>query len=243
MAKEKTPAGSDADKTGRIQQFRDTYRMARRSDSRIGLWILGSFLVVAALGVLVFFVLLPTGDSLLGKIIGVIGALLFGTLAALIVFGRRAQRAAYSQMEGQPGAAAAALRMLRRGWKTDPAVAFNKQQDVVHRVVGPPGIVLIGEGTSPSRLRQLLATERRKHERVAAEVPIHELICGNGDGEVPLPKLARHVQKLGRSVKPAEMTDILNRLKALDAQRSTIPLPKGPVPTSMKGMRGNLRGR
>ena len=53
----------------------------------------------------------------------------------------------------------------------------------------------------------------------------------------------RHVQKLGRQVKPAEMTDILNRLKALDAQRSAIPIPKGPVPTSMKGLRGNMRGR
>ena len=145
-------------------------------------------------------------------------------------------------MEGQPGAAAAALRMLRRGWKSDPAIAFNKQQDVVHRVVGPPGIVLIGEG-NPNRLRQLLANERRKHERVAAETPIHEVVCGNGEGQVPLPKLARHVQKLGRQVKPAEMTDILNRLKALDANRSNIPLPKGPMPTSMKGMRGNLRGR
>jgi hypothetical protein len=242
MAKDKTRAGSDADKTGRIQQFRETYQMSKKTDPWIGLWILGAFLVVGALGFVVFYVLLPTGDSLLGKIVAVIGALLFGTLAALIVFGRRAQRSAYSQMEGQPGAAAAALRMLRRGWKTDPAVAFNKQQDVVHRVVGPPGIVLIGEG-NPHRVRQLLATERRKHERVVAETPIHEVVCGTGDGEVPLPKLTRHVQKLGREVKPAEMTDILNRLKALDAQRSAIPLPKGPMPTSMKGMRGNMRGR
>mgnify|MGYP000918146789 FL=1 len=145
-------------------------------------------------------------------------------------------------MEGQPGAAAAALRMLRRGWKSDPAIAFNKQQDVVHRVVGPPGIVLVGEG-NPHRLKQLMTSERRKHERVAADTPIHEVVCGNGEGEVPLPKLVRHVQKLGRQVKPAEMTDILNRLKALDANRSNIPLPKGPVPTSMKGMRQNMRGR
>ena len=60
---------------------------------------------------------------------------------------------------------------------------------------------------------------------------------------MPLPKLVRHVQKLGRNVKPAEMTDVLNRLKALDAHRRQIPLPKGPVPTTMKGMRGNMRGR
>ncbi len=243
MAKEKKETGSNADKTGRIQQFRETYRMSKTTDPRIGLWILGAFLIVGALGFVVFFVLLPSGDSLLGKAIAVVGALLFGSLAALIIFGRRAQRSAYAQMEGQPGAAAAALRMLRRGWKTEPAIAFDKQQDVVHRVVGPPGIVLIGEGKSNSRVRQLLITERRKHERVAAEVPIHEVICGNGEGEIPLPKLARSIQKLGREVKPAEMTDILNRLKALDAQRSNIPIPKGPVPTSMKGLRGNLRGR
>jgi hypothetical protein len=88
-----------------------------------------------------------------------------------------------------------------------------------------------------------MTAERRKHERVASEVPIHEVVCGNGEGQVPLPKLVKHVQKLGKSVKPAEMTDILNRLKALDATRSNIPLPKGPVPTSMKGMRGQMRGR
>jgi hypothetical protein len=121
-------------------------------------------------------------------------------------------------------------------------VSFTKQQDVVHRVVGPPGIILVGEG-SPTRVKQLLLTERRKHERVAADAPIHEIVCGNADGEVPLPKLVRHVSKLGRKLKPADMTDLLYRLKALDANRSNIPLPKGPVPTSMKGQRGNLRGR
>lgn len=238
MAKDST---TEPEKTGRIRQFIDTYQMTKKGDPRIGLWLLGSFLLVGALGFVVFEFLLP-GDGVVHIVLAVVGALLFGSLAALIIFGRRAQKSAYAQMEGQPGAAAAALRMLRRGWKTDPAIAFTKQQDVVHRVVGPPGIVLIGEG-NPNRLRQLLGTERRKHERVASDTPIHEVICGNGDGEVPLPKLARYVQKLGRQVKPAEMTDILNRLKALDAQRSNIPIPKGPVPTSMKGMRGNTRGR
>ena len=50
-------------------------------------------------------------------------------------------------------------------------------------------------------------------------------------------------QKLGRQVKPAEITDILQRLKALDSQRGKLPVPKGPVPTSMKGMRSQQRGR
>ncbi|EON23467.1 MULTISPECIES: DUF4191 domain-containing protein [Nocardioides] len=226
--------------TKRSQQLIQTYRMAKNTDRRIGLYTFGAFVLGALVGFAVIY-LLP-GDGLLSLILSIVGALLFGLLAAIIIFGRRAQAAAFKQMEGRPGAAASALQMLRRGWKTDPVVGFNKQQDIVHRVVGPPGIVLVGEG-NPARLKTLLATERRKHERVLPETPIHEVVCGNGEGEVPLPKLVRHVSKLGRNVKPAEITDILARLRAIDAVRGTVPMPKGPMPTSMKGMRGQQRGR
>ena len=236
----KAPKTPDPEKTSRRTQFVETYRMAKKTDPAIGMWIAGAFVLGAVIGYVLFW-LLP-GEGVLGLVLSIVGALLFGSLAAKDVFGRRAQKAAYGQMEGQPGAAAAALRMLKRGWKTDPVIAFTKQQDVVHRVVGPPGIVLVGEG-NPNRLRGLLTNERRKHERVAADIPIHEVVCGNGEGQVPLSKLVRHVSKLKRQVKPAEITDILGRLRALDANRSNIPLPKGPVPTSMKGMRQNMRGR
>lgn len=230
-----TPAAPE--KTGRIKQLGQTYRMAKKTDKAITLWMIGAFVVGAAIGFGLFYFL--PGPVWLFP---VLGAVLFGLMFMMIVFGRRAQRAAYAQMEGQRGAAAAALGQLRRGWKVDNAVAVTRQQDVVHRVVGPPGIVLVAEGT-PSRVKQLLTTERRKHERVTADTPIHEVVCGNGDDQVPLPKLVRHVTKLGKNIKGAEMTDVLFRLKALDANRSTVPLPKGPVPTSMKGMRGNMRGR
>jgi hypothetical protein len=232
---------ADTPSTSRRAQILQTYQMTKRSDPKIGLWILGALLLGAGVGFGLMW-LLP-GDGWISMVLSVVTAFMVGLLLALLVFGRRAQKAANEQMEGQPGAAAGALRMLRRGWKVEPAVGFTKQQDVVHRVVGPPGIVLVGEGTSHHRVKQLLATERRKHERVAYGVTIHEVVAGRGDGEVPLPKLVRHVQKLGRSVKPAEMTDILMRLKALDAQRGKMPLPKGPLPTSMKGMRSQQRGR
>jgi hypothetical protein len=221
----------------RRKQIAQSYRMAETTDPRIGLWVLLGFLVTA--GVLFgIFWLLP-GSVVLDAIL----AVLFGVGGGFFVLARRVQRAAYSQMAGQRGGSYGALSTLRRGWRVEQTpVAFTKQQDIVFRVVGPPGIVLVGEG-SPARVKQLLATERRKHERVVAETPIHEVVVGTGDGEVPLPKLVRHVTKLGRNVKPGDMTDILARLKALDATRSSIPLPKGPVPTSMKGMRGNTKGR
>lgn len=226
--------------TKRRHQLIQTYRMARKTDRRLGLWTLAAFLLGFAL--MFGLIWLLPGDGWIGWTTAAIGGFLGGLLLATIVFGRRAQKAAYGQWEGQTGAAAAALQQLRRGWKTDPTVAFNRQQDVVHRVVGPPGIVLVGEG-NPARLRQLMANERRKHERVVSDTPVHEVICGNGEGEVPLGRLVKHVSKLGRNVAPAEMTDILNRLKAIDAHRSALPMPKGPLPTSMKGMRAQQRGR
>jgi F0F1-type ATP synthase assembly protein I len=226
----------------RRQQFAQAYTLARRTDSRLPLWIAGAFLAGGLVGFGVFWVIVGH-KSTLGLVLSVIGGVMLGVLAALVIFSRRAQKAAYQQMEGQVGAAAGALGLLKRGWHVDTAVAFNKQQDVVHRVVGAPGIVLVGEGSSASRLKGLRNSERRRHERVATDTPVHEIVCGPGEGQVPLPKLARHIQKMKRQVSPAEITDILARLKAIDASRPSVPMPKGPVPTSMKGMRGNMRGR
>jgi hypothetical protein len=231
MAKKEQP-----EKQGRLKQIALVYSLTKKTDPRIGLILLGVFLVTALVAFGVFW-LIPGG-----WILDVVTAVLFGILSVLIVFGRRAQKSQYAQIEGQPGAAAAALNMLRRGWKVDPGIAFNKNQDLVHRVVGPPGIVLVGEG-NPNRVKTLLANERRKHERVASETPIHEVVAGDSAGAVPIPKLSKHVTKLGRNIKPGQMTDVLQRLKALDANRSNIPIPKGPIPTNLKGARQNMRGR
>ncbi|MDT9592619.1 DUF4191 domain-containing protein [Nocardioides zeae] len=233
-------SSTPAPKKSRRGQIAETFRMAKRGDPRLGLILLGTFVVAAALGFLVFQ-LLP-GSGWLSMVLSVISALLVGTLATLIVFGRRAQSSMYRQIEDQPGSGGAALRMLRRGWDTSEVIAFNRQQDVVHRAVGRAGIVLIAEG-NPNRTKQLLAAEKRKHERVTADTPITEVVVGRGEGQVPLPKLVKHLQKLPKAIRPAEMTDVLYRLKALDAQRGKVPLPKGPLPTNMKGMRSNMRGR
>jgi hypothetical protein len=241
MAKTPTPKPAAAPELNRRQQFAQTFQMAKRSDPAIGRWVAGAAVLGLVVGFAVFWLIVGR-TSTLGLILSVIGGLMLAVLAALVVFSRRAQRAVYSQMEGQVGAAAGALGLLKRGWHVDNAIAFTKQQDVVHRVVGPPGIVLVGEG-NPARLKALMTAERRRHERVAVDAPVHEIVCGNAEGQVPLSRLARTIQKMKRQVQPAEITDILARLKAIDASRPVVPMPKGPVPTSMKGMRGNLRGR
>ncbi|MDP9318537.1 MAG: DUF4191 domain-containing protein [Actinomycetota bacterium] len=214
--------------------------MTRKRDRWVGLiclaWFLGVGLVV---GGLLWFLIHPVA--------GVVAGIPAGMLAWVIVFGRRAERAAYAEVEGRPGAAGAALGILRKGWKVQQAVAVTKNQDLVHRVVGKPGVILVGEG-NVARVRQLLAVEKKKHARVVGEVPIYDIVVGDGeDDTVAVPQLAKHVQKLPRNITPADITDVMQRLRALDAMRPQIPIPKGPMPTNAKqaraAMRGSIRGR
>jgi hypothetical protein len=230
MAKKDKP-----EKQNRRAQIAQAYRMTKESDPKIGLILLGLFLVTA---------LAVTGLCLLffHPVIAVLTGLPAGLLAAMIVFGRRAEKAAYAQVEGQPGAAAASLGMLRRGWEVKPGVAFTKSQDIVHRVVGRPGIVLVGEG-NPNRVRNLLAVEKKKHARLVGEVPIFDVVAGDGEGQVPIKKLHRHIMKLPRSLRPADVTDVLQRLRALDAMRPQAPVPKGPMPQSARAARQMMRGQ
>ena len=51
-------------------------------------------------------------------VLWIVAGVLAGVLLALIILGRRAERAAYSQIEGQPGAVGAVLRSsLRKSWR------------------------------------------------------------------------------------------------------------------------------
>ena len=231
MAREKSG------KPGRIKQIREAYRLTKPGDPRLGLILLATFVFAALVGT-ALMILIPPGILILDILVGV----MIGLLVTLIVFGRRATKSQIKQIEGKPGAALAVLRVLRRRWRTDEMIAFTKHQDVVNRLTGPPGIVLLGEG-DPARVKQLMTAEQRRHQRVVSDVPVHQVVVGYGEGQVPLGKLARHLTKMKKQITPAQMTDVVARLRAIDASRPAVPLPKGPVPTSMKGMRGQMRGR
>jgi hypothetical protein len=231
MAKDESPK-----KQGTLRRLIEAYRITRRTDKHIGLicaaWALGAGLAV---GAVFWFLIHP--------IAGVITGVATMPLSFLIVFGRRAERAAYAQLEGQPGAAAAALGVLKRGWHLQTAVAVTKNQDLVHRVVGRPGVVLVGEGNE-ARVRHLLGVEKKKHARVVGETPIYDIVVGDSgdEGVVSIRRLSKHVMKLPRNIRPAEITDLLQRLKALDATRPQIPMPKGPMPTNLRQARAAMRG-
>ncbi len=215
------PAGT----RGRLAQIRETYKLTRRADPRIGWILLGIFVAVVA--VFVILGLLLKQSLFFWIFIGI----MFAFLAVTFVFGRRAEKAAYAQVEGQPGAAASVLNALRSGWFTTPAVAVTKNQDFVHRVIGRPGVVLVSEAP-PSRAVQLLANEKKRTARFVGETPIYEIQAGDGEGQVPLRKLQGTVMKLPRNLKPAEVSALRKRLDALTS--TPLPIPKGPLPKGTK---------
>jgi hypothetical protein len=216
-------SAADMANAGRLKQIRMVAGLVHKANPRALPIVFGSAIGIIAVLVIVG---LLTGLAPLLIPVGVI----IGLLVAMILFGRFAQSAQYSAIEGQPGAAAAVLENMRGNWTVTPAIAANRNMDVVHRTVGRPGVILIGEG-SPTRLASLLAAEKKRVARVAYEVPIFEFQVGNEEGQVPLAKLQRKVMRLPRNLKPAAVSDLNHRLRAL---QPSLQAPKGPIPRNVR---------
>ncbi|MGH3665244.1 MAG: DUF4191 family protein [Egibacteraceae bacterium] len=204
----------------RFAQTREGFTRTRAADPRFLQLFIGIPLVVLVLNLGLG---LATGKLGLTLSVGIPAAL----LAALLVFGWRAQTAAITQIEGQPGAAAAVLQAMRGPWRTIPGVAATRKAEFVHLVIGRPGVVLVGEG-GRARVAVLLKQERRRVVRAAGETPVHEVSVGDAEGQEPLRQLQGHVQRLPRAIKAREVGDLETRLSAL--RSAAPPIPKGPIP-------------
>ena len=212
----------------RVKQIKMAFTLTRDNDPRLVLLLLAAFLVPLA-----FFVGL---GILLGHPIylGILG-LLSGVLALVAVFGRRMQKMQYSSVEGQPGAAAAVLQTMRGNWRVTPAVGFTREQDLVHRVLGLPGVILVGEG-NPGRTRGLIGTEKKKLSRFIGDTPVYDVMVGDGEGQIALKAVQRHLMKLPRNIKPARVNELDRMFKAMP---TSLPIPKGAMPTRVP--RGKMR--
>ncbi|MHA7652891.1 DUF4191 domain-containing protein [Mycobacterium sp. ML4] len=233
-AKAEAAAARKAASKQRRAQLWQAFNMQRKQDKRLLPYMIGAFVLIvaasAAVGVwaggLTMIMMIPIG-------------LLLGALVAFIIFGRRAQRSVFQQAEGQTGAAAWVLDNLRGKWRVTPGVAATGHFDAVHRVIGRPGVILVGEG-SATRVKPLLAQEKKRTARVVGEVPIYDIVVGNGEGEVALAKLERHLNRLPANITVKQMDTLESRLAALGSRAGAAMMPKGPLPNSGK-MRGVQR--
>jgi hypothetical protein len=204
---------------GRIKQIRMVAGIVRKANPKALPIVLGTGVGIIAIVVIVavltgLWFLIPLG-------------VLLGIAAAMLLFGRFAQSAQYATIAGQPGAAAAILQSMRGNWTVTPAIAATRNMDVVHRVVGRPGVILVGEG-SPGRLPALLAAEKRRVARITYdELPIYTIQAGDEEGQIPIRRLQRHFMKLPRNLKGPQVADLNYRLKALP---QSLQMPKGPMP-------------
>lgn len=222
----------------RVQVWQ-AFAVQRREDKRLLPYMIGVFVLIVgasvatgvAVGGITLFLMIPLGVAL-------------GALVAFIIFGRRAQRSVYRKAEGQAGAAAWALDNLRGKWRVTSGVAATGHFDAVHRVIGRPGIILVAEG-SAARVKPLLAQEKKRTARVVGEVPIYDIVVGNGEGEVPLAKLERHLTRLPNNVTAKQIDSLESRLTALASRTGTAGMPKGPLPTAakMRGVQRTVRRR
>ncbi|MHB1596117.1 MAG: DUF4191 domain-containing protein [Streptosporangiaceae bacterium] len=219
--KARKSATTDPASAGRFRQIVMVAGVIRRSDPKAMPIIIGSgvgvLAVVIIVGLLIsqFVVLIPLG-------------VLLGLLASMLLFGRYAQSAQYKAIEGQPGAAASVVQSMRGNWEVTPAIAGNRNMDIVHRVVGRPGVILLGEG-SPTGLTSLIAAEKKKISRIAYGVPITDIQVGDQPGQIPVKQLQRKLMNLPKALKPSDINDLNARLKALP---SSLQAPRGPLPRS-----------
>jgi hypothetical protein len=208
------------------RSLRQAFTLTREEDSRFI-----PYLVIAGVlgGAIAFTVAYLVTSKLFYAIPLAVIAIAVGVM---FTFSRRVQRMTYSKAEGQLGAAQWMLQnQLRGDWRTEEAIAVSSQMDLVHRVIGRPGVVLIGEG-SPQRVRGLIAQEKKKIARVAGDTPIYDVIVGTDDGLVPLRKLNLTLGKLPRNLSKTEVAALEKRLAALGTRRP--PLPQGPMPAGAK---------
>ncbi|MEJ2578316.1 MAG: DUF4191 domain-containing protein [Kineosporiaceae bacterium] len=236
MAAKKSDTDAAPTKQGRLRQYWTVFDVTRRHDPAVVWWMLLALFGTIGVSVGLGFVL---GHPVYLSIFGV----MIGATIALYVLTRRAEAAAFAQLAGQPGASVAALQNLRKGWTVveEPSAVDPRTQDLVFRVIGRPGVVLITEGPLP-RVNKLAENERKRIGRVLGQnVPVHIISAGDAPGQITLRKLTPTLVKMKPALSKTEVTEVIKRLRALGGIKP--PIPKGVDPFRARPDRRANRGR
>ena len=220
---------------GRFAQLWRYYRMtAKKSPKSVMAAVgagLGAFAIVFV-GGLVF-----SAGNTISTVVWAVTGLMVGILTAMIIMNKQSEKIAFSQIDGRAGAVGAILQNgLKRGWRTSevPAAINASTQEAVYRAIGPGGVVLIGEGTSRSRVSTLLEAEKRKVSKVAAGVPVHTIYVVGDEQSVKLIKLVNTIYGHKRGLNRTEVSVVHKRLETVCLK---LPIPKGIDPNRMRAQR------
>ena len=222
--KEEAAAKGDAPKKqSQLAVVKDAYRLVKKDSPLAVVWCLVIFVLVLTFGIII-------GNNLGHPIYAGFITLPVAFLAAFFLFTRYANTAAFASIQGQLGAGASVLMSIKRCFVTTPAVNVNRDQDMVHRVSGKAGIILVGEGGFG--VKSLMQDEKRKMERFLSGVPVTEVMVGENSGQVSIKKLHKHLKKLPKKLNTAQLREVRARLRSVGGLN--LPMPKGPMPTNVR---------
>ena len=222
--KEEVAAKGDAPKKqSQLAVVKDAYRLVKKDSPLAVVWCLVVCVLVLTFGIII-------GNNLGHPIYAGFITLPVAFLAAFFLFTRYANTAAFASIQGQLGAGASVLMSIKRGFVTTPAVNVNRDQDMVHRVSGKAGIILVGEGGFG--VKSLMQDEKRKMERFLSGVPVTEVMVGENSGQVSIKKLHKHLKKLPKKLNTAQLREVRARLRSVGGLN--LPMPKGPMPTNVR---------
>jgi hypothetical protein len=214
---------------GRIRQIGMVFSYTAKRDK----WFLPLAAAAVLIPIAVTVLVIMLGFGLLWLPVGIMIAL----LGVLIVLNFRSNTAMMNEAEGQPGAAASILQSMRGDWRVTPAVSSTTQLDMVHLVIGKPGVILLGEGNA-QRVRGLIGQEKRRLSKVIGTAPLYDYQIGTGEGELSIRKLRMTLTKLPRNLSGKDVNALDRRLTALTARPQ---LPKGAIPKNMRPPKGAFR--
>jgi hypothetical protein len=220
---EATAKGEAPKKQSQLAVVKDAYRLVKKDSPLAVVWCLVIFVLVLTFGIII-------GNNLGHPIYAGFITLPVAFLAAFFLFTRYANTAAFASIQGQLGAGASVLMSIKRGFVTTPAVNVNRNQDMVHRVSGKAGIILVGEGGFG--VKSLMQDEKRKMERFLSGVPVTEVMVGENSGQVSIKKLHKHLKKLPKKLNTAQLREVRARLRSVGGLN--LPMPKGPMPTNVR---------
>ncbi|GGN29593.1 membrane protein [Actinoplanes campanulatus] len=213
----------------RLKQIGQVFAFTAKQDK----WFVPLVVAAVAIPVAITVAVVLLGYGLLWIPVGI----LFTLLAVLIVLNLRSNTAMMNVAEGQPGAAASLMENMRGDWRVRPAASSTTQFDMVHVVIGRPGVILLGEG-DPARVRNLIGQERKRLVKVIGNAPLYDYVIGTEEGQLPVRKLRSTMLRLPRNLTGKDVNALDKRLGALMARPQ---MPKGAIPKNMRPSKGAFR--
>ncbi|MEN9752922.1 MAG: hypothetical protein RL670_613 [Actinomycetota bacterium] len=210
------------------------YSLTLKADKGARLKVAIGFVLPIVLGVVAANTFGAT--NLFSQISWYVCGVMGGVLASMILLNRPAEKAQFARFEGQPGATTVVLQsLLKRAFRgsEEPVGVNPRTRDMVFRIVGGPGIVVIAEGQRSS-VSNLVEEQRRIAQKVANGVPFHVVYIGTGEHQVRLGDARPHIMKMKRELNRREITETVNRLGSMSLK---LPIPKGIDPTKVRAPR------